>query len=889
MTFSRFDEVATTLFNNGYSPLPILPWHTYKGPQAETMRKQGKRPDVPTGQFVNGKPEYEQWRTVPIDATKVNDWISRLPGHGCGIRLGDGVIALDIDVTDKALAEKLVDHAVGTLGPGLLRYGKKPKALMLFRVEERLKKIIETIFDPETSKAFQREEKNLRGHVVEVLADGQQCVAYGLHPSTFDLFRWPNGQPTETPKASLPLVTEAQLLQFLSEIPKLLDQGWHTKTQLTAIINCENTHNTPAPGTSPSNNVPLPGGGSFAYNASAQAYAQNTLSNAIERIGSSVANVNRNITLNENAYACFECVKAGFIDYGYVYAALQAAAENVGLGKAEIKATLASAYGAAKPKQLADRQISPEDEDVSALFDVLVKQTESTSSANAANSASSEKPQPATSAAQKAAAAIAVINSGDDSDHDFATGLAEFSWRDNARFLPQAKTWMFWLGHRWAIDEGIRALVEVQAFMAFVVADKKAKAKAIAEKKKDPDDARKIMAAVRKKAKEFKSTTKIKAVEQSARALPNAHLLLDQLDSNPSLIGMPSGVLDLSIGIVRPGKRSDYITKSTKADFENKEPVLFLNFLDRIFKSCPEMIRFIKQLFGYSLTGSIKEHKFFFFYGGGGNGKSILLEVMQEILGNYASRIPSQVLLETYGAQHPTSIAALKGVRLGISSEIPAGASWNIPIIKDLTGSDSIRARKMHKDEFEFQSQVKLIMVGNSKPRLKELDEGVRRRLVLVPFDVTIPDDEKDLELSKKLKFEYNAIMKWAFDGYLDWLESGLMVPESVSQASKDYMAEEDLIGRFADEYLIRGSPGMATLDASRAYKLFTEFCNDEGVRPWAKNTFCKALGARHGFEHKRNKSYRYFDGVRERVEACTDKLEHEKQSNMFEGQPVPF
>ena len=177
-------------------------------------------------------------------------------------------------------------------------------------------------------------------------------------------------------------------------------------------------------------------------------------------------------------------------------------------------------------------------------------------------------------------------------------------------------------------------------------------------------------------------------------------------------------------------------------------------FLKKITAKHPELIEYFQRLLGYALSRTAEEETFEFFFGPGGNGKGTLLTTMLGIMGDYAMTLGMEALLSSYGERHSTEVADLAGKLVVVAQETDEGRSWNEGRIKNLTGRDRIRARFVKKNSFEFQTTWVLIAASNAKPRFRTVDEAVRRRLRLSPFDVVIPDEEKDPTLKDKLKAE---------------------------------------------------------------------------------------------------------------------------------------
>ena len=268
-------------------------------------------------------------------------------------------------------------------------------------------------------------------------------------------------------------------------------------------------------------------------------------------------------------------------------------------------------------------------------------------------------------------------------------------------------------------------------------------------------------------------------------------------DANRNLLGTPRGTVDLTIPDFIDTEPCHYISKQTICAPAKGEPVRWLKFLDEIFSSAQDVIDFIQVLCGYALTGEIKEEKLFFLYGSGANGKSKFLETLTYIWNDYATRIAPSTLLNKGFSDHPTEIAKLAGARLALGSELPAGEIWDDQKLKELTGGDTLTARFMRQDFFEFTPQFTLLIAGNHIPEMKHVGEAERRRFILIPFNVTIPSDERDTNLGEKLKKEAGQILTWCIKGAGIYYKSGLKIPSSILKASQNYLDSEDIMGEF--------------------------------------------------------------------------------------------
>jgi putative DNA primase/helicase len=260
--------------------------------------------------------------------------------------------------------------------------------------------------------------------------------------------------------------------------------------------------------------------------------------------------------------------------------------------------------------------------------------------------------------------------------------------------------------------------------------------------------------------------------------------------------------VDLQKGSERAPYQLDYITQKTGCPIAPPGTAhpLWSSFLIRITDHNTELEGFLRRYIGYCITGIISEHVFVFAYGTGANGKGTFINTIVKVLGDYATVASMGTFISSNNESHPTDLAKLRGARLVVAQETQQGREWDEAKIKTLTGGDKITARFMRRDFFDFYPTFKLFIVGNHKPRLSIVDEAMRRRLLLVPFTVQIPKEERDPELPHKLEKEWPAILRWAVDGCLEWQRIGLAPPQIVRQASDSYFEAEDLLGQWLEE-----------------------------------------------------------------------------------------
>jgi putative DNA primase/helicase len=288
---------------------------------------------------------------------------------------------------------------------------------------------------------------------------------------------------------------------------------------------------------------------------------------------------------------------------------------------------------------------------------------------------------------------------------------------------------------------------------------------------------------------------------ESEQPIPIA---VESLDSHPWLLNCENGTVDLKTGELREHRREDYLTKLCPLEYPTEpgdEPDLWLEFLDRIFDGKTDLIGFLQRLIGMALVGDVLEHVLPIFYGVGANGKSVFLETVCGMLGpDYAMHAPQGLLMASKSDRHPTELADLHGKRFVAAVETADGGRLSESLVKELTGGDSIRARRMREDFWQFRPSHTVVLATNHKPNIRGTDHGIWRRIRLVPFSVIIPDHEQDKQLSHKLRIEWPAILRWAVTGCLTWQRDGLKAPDEVKAATDEYKIDMDVLGEFIDE-----------------------------------------------------------------------------------------
>ncbi|WP_299558694.1 DNA primase family protein [uncultured Sulfitobacter sp.] len=340
---------------------------------------------------------------------------------------------------------------------------------------------------------------------------------------------------------------------------------------------------------------------------------------------------------------------------------------------------------------------------------------------------------------------------------------------------------------------------------------------------------------------------------------------LDDMDADPLAVNTQSGVLRFKVAggpgtefgktasvEMHPHERKDYITKLMPVEYDAKAKApKFEAFLERIMPNI-EMRQFLQRWLALSTTALVGEQKFAFFFGSGANGKSVLIDLIARMMGDYAATAKIESLTgrnRRGGGDATPDLIPLVGARLVRASEPEEGERLQEGMIKELTGGEPILVRALHSDFVEVHPQFKLTISGNHKPDIRGTDDGIWRRILLVPFDVQIPSAERDESLGKKLWEERSGILNWLVEGLIDYLEGGLQEPDAVLDATRGYREDSDPIGSFLkDACVVSGDPNdfITARDLIDGFNLWIDM-RGEGM--WGERTVSnriKGMADRH-------------------------------------------
>lgn len=336
----------------------------------------------------------------------------------------------------------------------------------------------------------------------------------------------------------------------------------------------------------------------------------------------------------------------------------------------------------------------------------------------------------------------------------------------------------------------------------------------------------------------------------------------DDWDSNIWLGGTPKAAIDLATGVAVKPRASDMLTKTYAVDpADTADCPLWFDFLEQATAGDAQLIRFLCQICGYALTGSIAEHALFFIFGPGGNGKGVFLSTLQGILNDYSVVAPMAALEAQRHAQHTTDLAMMRGARLVSASESNENTSWNEQRIKALTGGDRITARFMHANNMTFTPQLTLLIIGNHKPNMTSVDEAMRRRINMIPF--TVKPETKDPNLTDKLRAEWPGILRWMIEGCLDWQKNGFVRPSIVEEETEKYFEDQNMMQEWIDtacEVDLENSYWSET--STRLFKSWSSYADSNGVPAGSAKSFKPAMEGM-GFKSKKGSGPRYFFCIR--------------------------
>jgi putative DNA primase/helicase len=422
------------------------------------------------------------------------------------------------------------------------------------------------------------------------------------------------------------------------------------------------------------------------------------------------------------------------------------------------------------------------------------------------------------------------------------------------KYVAEWKCWLIWSGERWVRDNvsgrEINQLVEQHANAL------------LAEAEQAGQEWRRKELYLR--ARQMGSSNRREAMLRLARHSDAVAVSLKDIDADPWLAGVTNGVVDLRTGRLKKSSQEIIVTKVMGAAFIPKAKCpRWMRFLNEVFRGDQEIIDFVQRLFGYALTGTTQEQCFAFLYGQGANGKSTLVETLLRVFGDYGRRVGKNLIAKSRnGGQPEHEIAELHGCRLAVASEVAEGDRINEDIIKDISGGDTLRGCRKYEHAFQFDSQSLLLIYGNHKPDIRGTDEGIWRRVRLVPFLASFTEAKADRSLPQHLAKEADGIFRWLVEGCKKWRRLGLNTPNSVMEAVTAYRNDSDILSDFISERLVCDSACRVTRSA--LYSDYRDWAKENGYQPCSQKTFTMRFREKgKATETKTDGGQRFWNGIR--------------------------
>jgi len=699
--------------------------------------------------------------------------------------------ALDIDVVNESLARIIADMATKALGAAPLRIGRYPKRLLMYRTDEPIGRMRLRFKD---GKGVEQ--------LVELLGDGQQYVIGGVHPVTKEPYTLDQDITARGPRC-LRKVGRGQVEKFFADLVETLE-----------MTGCEIIH---------------------ADKAAERAVERSNVAQAT-LVAPSVERLSAALKIVPNTSEHFPD-RDDYIRMGY---AIKAAAGPDNVGEALALFTewamswedgsntvenIEADFGRMHPPyELGWDWIEGKAREFGWEVEVTEFDTVELDDINFSDLLASDSETPV-----------------EYSDSALASRLARLHVSD-IRYIAGGLGWVAWDGVKWARDVAKRHMAYTRSVCS------KASAEALV-RIEQPAKAERVAARCA-------SWPVMRNVAQIAETDPVMQATTDQLDQDIYLLNCRNGLVDLRTGELHPHDRAKLCTKVTavEVDFDRGCPQWHA-FLNEACDGDAELKGYLQRLAGYAATGSVKEHVLAFAHGSGGNGKGTFLGAVGAILGDYAAVASADVFLASNSQRHPTELAALMGARLVHAQEIDPSRKWDEAKVKSLTGGDKISARFMRQDLFEFEPQFTLVIAGNTKPEITNVDDAMRRRMHLIPFE-TKPA-RKDVDLPDKLKEEYPAILAWVVEGAKLWLAEGLNPPPVVVKATQEYLEGEDALGRWIEERCVVG--GEREMGTTDAFDDFRNWCREENEakgKDWSQRKFSSEMRAK-GYDISKDRASR--------------------------------
>jgi len=412
---------------------------------------------------------------------------------------------------------------------------------------------------------------------------------------------------------------------------------------------------------------------------------------------------------------------------------------------------------------------------------------------------------------------------------------------EDIRYSHQVKSWYIWDTMRFSLDVTSR-ITELAKETVKEIFIESAKYSQLNPRHAD---------ALKKHAMKSSMHQRINAMITLAQSDPKVAIDIDKLDTSPWFLNCQNGTLDLRTGELHPHRREHLITKLIPIEYDaDAQCPQFLEFLYTIMGRNTDLVSYLKRIFGYALTGTTIEQCIFIFFGIGGNGKTTLLEIIRKVLADYAKNAEFDSFIYRLNSTIRNDLARLCGSRFVTASEPERNVTLSESLVKQITGGEPITVRLLHKEYFEFFPTFKVFFAVNKKPNIIGADTGIWRRIRLIPFNVTISENQRDKNLLEKLQKELPGILSWAVEGCMEWQREGLQEPKEVLEETNYYKyIMDDFADYIADQCIVGPTEYVGTKELFQNY---TNWSNYKKLKSIGKKEFNEKIKER-GYTQKRD------------------------------------
>lgn len=420
---------------------------------------------------------------------------------------------------------------------------------------------------------------------------------------------------------------------------------------------------------------------------------------------------------------------------------------------------------------------------------------------------------------------------------------------DEVIYCPEVKSWYVWDGKKWAVDNG--QIYQIAKRVAAIHEKMAVEAEAATKRR------------ILKFAAYCESLAGLKAMIQLAQADQEIVVSTEWFDRNPMILNTDNGMLDLTSMKYLEFNRGEYVTNKANVTYVRGERnKAWEKFLADVIPD-PDTREFLQTAVGYSVTGSVEEDKMFILYGNGCNGKSTFVSTILNLLGSYGAQASSQLLMHKRDTGPRNDMFVLMGKRFVAATETGESCQLDENLIKQMTSGERVSVNPKYKSQFEFTPTWKTWLSTNHEPAIMGTDHAIRRRLILIPFTIQIPQDKIDTRLRTYLANDYrgrSGILNWVLDGVSRWKKHGLSLPNQIENFTKRYHDSQNSIGQFMTDVCVMGDGFM--ISKNTIFSAYLNYCKRVNEKHRSKNAFGRYL-KESGFVETRDSNNRYWVGLK--------------------------